>query len=233
MQFLTNILICSSVASAAPALVGRAHHVHQHARDVSAASTGLTRMSAAQVNAIYKTCWNGQLVWPLGNTPAPCADVVTPQLSIYKKPEATANTLTVHNYCGYDIHFDHVKGFTTLESGVLAAGATIQRPLTGTVLKARKTKDSNKDMLVEYNVAADGQLWYNLSLITCLGTTNGLPNADTSGCAGHEAGLQLGNPGSKTFQCKAGAWCDDQAYLYQVSTLLFQTMFILCPGWWQ
>ena len=61
-------------------------------------------------------------------------------------------------------------------------------------------------------------------MIDCLGiegrvASTGKPirNGNTSGCAGHEAGLQLGNAGTWSWQCAPRAWCDDQAYFYEVS----------------
>lgn len=178
----------------------------------------LERMSSSDVDAIYKTCWNGLIQWPLPNTPNPVVDVEAPQLSIFPIPATKPDTLTVHNYCSYDIYFNHFNEGALLETGKLAAGKSLDRPLTGTVLKASKTQDMAKDVLVEYAVGKDGLLYYDISLITCLGRTNGLENGDLKDCAGHEAGLQLGNGNSKTFQCAAGAWCDDQAYLYQVNS---------------
>ena len=76
-------------------------------------------------------------------------------------------------------------------------------------------------MQVEYSVNDTAS--FDLSLIDCLGTegmtTTGkvIRNGDMSMCPGHEQGLQLGNKGSRSWQCAAGAWCDDQAYLYEVS----------------
>ncbi|CAO2655280.1 Nn.00g103440.m01.CDS01 [Neocucurbitaria sp. VM-36] len=180
----------------------------------ASSDTTLERMSTSEVEAIYKTCWGGILELPLPGTPNPVVDVVAPQLSIFTLPIAKADTLTVHNYCSYDIFFDHFKGESKLESGSISAGASFDSPLSGTVMKVSKSSNMGKDMLIEYSVA-DGNLYYDLSLITCLGQTDGLENNDTSGCAGHEAGLQLGNSVSKSFQCAAGAWCDDQVYLYQ------------------
>ncbi|KAH7371048.1 hypothetical protein BKA66DRAFT_573224 [Pyrenochaeta sp. MPI-SDFR-AT-0127] len=180
----------------------------------NAEGSSLPRMSSGEVDAIYKTCWNGQIKWPLPGTPNPVVDEVTPQLSIFPLPSTKPDTLIVHNYCSYDIYFNHFNGAHSLETGHIAGGASIERPLSGTVLKASKTADMAKDVLIEYAVAGDGVLYYDLSLITCLGQTGGLDNGDLSACAGHEAGLQLGNANSKSFQCAAGAWCDDQAYLY-------------------
>lgn len=183
----------------------------------SSGDSTLERMSTSDVEAIYKTCWNGQLKWPLPNTPNPVVDKVAPQLSIFSLPASKADTLIVHNYCSYDLYFNHFNGGNSLESGKLAARDSIERPLSGTVMKVSKTSDMAKDVLIEYAVAGDGQLYYDLSLITCLGTTDGMENGSTKDCAGHEAGLQLGNAQSKSFQCAAEAWCDDQVYLYQVS----------------
>jgi hypothetical protein len=48
----------------------------------------------------------------------------------------------------------------------------------------------------------------DISLIPCRGTVNGTaaagkPNSDISASVGHEAGLQLSQPGRKAFQCAA------------------------------
>jgi hypothetical protein len=172
-------------------------------------------MTDAQVNAIYKTCWNGNLKWPLPNTVNPVIDVVSPQLSIFPRPDTTPHTLTVHNYCDYDIFYDHLGAAGKLDNGTLSAGKSFNSPLSGNVFKASKKSTMENDVLIEYNVAADGKLWYDLSLITCLGSTDGKPNSDTTACAGHEAGLQLGSKKWVAFQCAPGKWCDDQAYLYQ------------------
>ncbi|KAF2851416.1 hypothetical protein T440DRAFT_394642 [Plenodomus tracheiphilus IPT5] len=168
-------------------------------------ATALARMSDAQVEAIYKTCWNGQIPWPVR---MPAVDVTPSQLNIFAKPAATPNKLTVTNYCSYPINYMHWDGSASPVSGTLNAGASINRALTGSVFKASKKADMSNELLVEYSLAG-GELWYNLSLITCV------KGEDLSGCAGHEGGLQLGNAVSKSFQCAANSWCDDQAYLYQ------------------
>lgn len=220
MQLLATFLLSASLAAAAPVAPFTPRYPDSGAV--------LHRMSNAEVDAIYKTCWNGQLKWPLGDTPAPVADVVSPQLSIYGRPAAKPNTLTIHNYCGYDIYYNHFAGPNNIGKGTLVANGVYESPLSGTVFKASKNPSGAKDLLIEYNVAGDGNLWYNLSLITCLGETNGLPNSDTSACAGHEGGLQLGNTEAKSFQCAAGKWCDDQAYLYQENLCKKQNPVFMC-----
>lgn len=187
----------------------------------SAGDSTLERMATSDVIAIINTCWPGRLTWPLPNTPNPVVDKPAPQLSIFARPVSKANMLTVHNYCSYDLYFNNFNGPTLLEHGKLAAKSSIERSLDGDVMKVSKTEDMAKDVLIEYNVNGD-QLWYDLSLITCIGRNpDGLENGDLKDCAGHEAGLQLGNSNtkSKSFQCAAEAWCDDQVYLYQVSQL--------------
>jgi hypothetical protein len=175
-------------------------------------------MSNEDVFKIYHTCWNGQLVWPQNDMPPPVTEQVSAQLSIYKKPVAKAGTLTVHNYCAYDIHYQHLGNGLSGNTQVLSAGATSEYPLSGTVWKASKTPSLEKVVQIEYAVASN-ILYYDMSLIDCLGVTNGLKNKDTSGCVGLESGLQLGNQGF-SFQCQKGAWCDDQAYFYQVSSII-------------
>lgn len=183
-------------------------------QSVSSSDSILAIMTNAQVEAIVHTCWNGAIPWPIPNTPLPCVDVVAPQLSLFPRPATKANMLTVNNYCGYDIYYSHLGSSTNAPRGVIKAGQNIQQPLDGTLVRASKTPAFNGQdgyewpSLVEYSVSS-GQVYYDLSLITCIN------NGDTSNCAGHEAGLQLGGPNSKTFQCAAGAWCDDQVYMYQ------------------
>lgn len=213
MLSLIPLLVSASLVAAAPHSAQYGAHRARHAASTTPTVTprdtlgSMQRMSTAEVDAIYKTCWNGALEWPLPNTPNPVIDVVSPQLEIFERPTSTPNTLTVHNYCDYDIHFVHFNGGNP-ETGCLTAKTSIDRPLQGTVFKASKNEGMGNDLLIEYSIDATGVLWYNLSLLTCM------ENGDTSKCAGHEAGLQLSNPGKMAFQCGAGTWCDDQAYLY-------------------
>lgn len=76
-----------------------------------------------------------------------------------------------------------------------------------------------REVLVEYAKDPNDPeiVWYNLSLIVCLGSLNRKITTDTTECGGFEAGLQLSHPGRLAFQCEAGKWCDDQAYFYPVS----------------
>lgn len=219
---LTTILplfLSATLVAAAPHSAQYGAHRARHAAPTSPSTLitprdtlgSMQRMSTAEVEAIYKTCWNGALEWPLPNQPNPVIDIVSPQLSLFPRPASTPHTLTVHNYCDYDVHFVHFNGGAA-ESGSLAPYSSIDRPLTGTVFKASKSANMGNDLLVEYSIDGNGVLWYNLSLLTCM------VGGDTSACAGHEAGLQLSNPGKMAFQCGPGMWCDDQAYLYHVSS---------------
>ncbi|KAF1941501.1 hypothetical protein EJ02DRAFT_512421 [Clathrospora elynae] len=223
MLSLVHLLVSSALVTAAPY-----HQQHRHVSPVGLSGTEslvtrttksnlgtLERMTTAEVQEICHVCWNGAVEWPLPDTPNPVIESNSEQLSLFDRPASTPNTLTVHNYCTYPLYFNHYHQADSLETGTLTAGQTINRPLAGTVLKVYKTKDMVKDVLVEYGIDSQNTMWYDLSLITCLGTTNGLSNSDTSACAGHEAGLQLGNSGEMSFQCAGGAWCDDQVYLYK------------------
>jgi hypothetical protein len=142
---------------------------------------------------------------------------------LFPRPDSTANTLTIYNYCDYDLYFEPHVGNTVEEVGHISAGGKLNRPFeaapegSGVNLKVSKTKgDYSKPVQIEYAVSS-GTVWYDISLIDCLGRTeDGLRNGDTSACAGHEAGLQMGPAKDAiSFQCGAGAWCDDQAYLYE------------------
>jgi hypothetical protein len=174
---------------------------------------------------IPSTCpWS--IPWPLPDTPNPTVDdVAIPQLELFPRPQTTANTLTIYNFCDYDLWFEPHIGNTLEATGHIPAGGKLDRPFemapegSGVNLKVTKTEgDYSKPVQVEYAVSA-GTVWYDLSLIDCLGRTpEGLRNGDTSACAGHEAGLQMGPAANAvSFQCGAGAWCDDQMYLYEVS----------------
>jgi hypothetical protein len=220
-----SLLLFSSLVFAAPH-----HNLHRHIspthltaqpdiessvkREASSFLGTLERMTDAEVFSIYHTCHSGTITWPLADTPCPIIEMVTPQLNIFGRPESTPSTLTVHNYCSYDLFFQHLNGAgPLLETGSIPAGQTIHSPLAGTVMKVSKSQAMTKPVQIEYG--AHG--FYDLSLIDCLGSTNGTTNADTSACAGHEAGLQLSSPAGLAFQCASGAWCDDQVYLYEVS----------------
>lgn len=210
MHLLQTLLFSSALVAAAPStqlLTPR----------TSAVQLGsLSRMSDADVLAIKNTCWAGSLAWPQNDMPPPVIDEVTQQLSIYARPDTKANTLTIHNYCDYDIHYLHLDGPNKIGQDVLKARGTYESSLAGSVWKASKSTDFSKVTLIEYAVVAGKELWYNLSLIECLGVKDGKKTFDTSQCVGIEAGLQLGNSkaDSFSFQCGAGTWCDDQAYFY-------------------
>ncbi|KAF2997049.1 hypothetical protein E8E13_001115 [Curvularia kusanoi] len=233
------ILLLSSALVASASQHGH-HHVHRHRNveltrridDVigavkdkrdegsNASDSVLARVSDWVIPA---TCpW--KIPWPLPDTPQPTVDdVAIPQLSLFQRPESTANTLTIYNFCDYDLYFEPHVGNTVEALGHIAAGGKLDRPFesapegSGINLKvSKKEGDFSKPVQIEYAVSA-GTVWYDISLIDCLGRTeDGLRNGDTSACAGHEAGLQMGPAkDALSFQCGAGAWCDDQAYLYE------------------
>jgi hypothetical protein len=169
-----------------------------------------------------KACYEDlRIKWPQNDLPPPVEDKPIRQLTLFDRPETVPNTIIVHNYCNYDIHFTHINQVKTLDNGILKAGETYTSPLStlpGGVWKGSKAYDMSKVVLAEYSIVqATNDLWYNLSLVKCLGVTNGQYTTDTNACAGHEAGLQFGNKQSKSYQCASGLWCDDQAYLYDVS----------------
>lgn len=216
MYLLETILFCSSLVAAAPRALSGVSAIGQISPRGALLDPKLARISDAQAVALVTnpTCWGGSgIKWPQNDCPPPTQDKPIPQLDIFKRPASTPNTITFNNYCDYDIHYEHL-GASFSDVGVLKAGGSKSAPLTGTVFKASKTPDRAKVVLVEYSVAGDGKLWYNLSLVKCLGNKNGLYTSDMSGCAGHEAGLQFGNSQVRSYQCAPGLWCDDQAYLY-------------------
>lgn len=179
--------------------------------------------------SIPKTCpW--QIPWPLPNTPMPVIDGVdSPQFDLFPRPNVSAFEMTVYNFCSYDLWLEpHVGPRVEIVEHV-AANGIYSRPFQaadeglGINLKVSKTEANfEKPVQIEYSVTGS-TIWYDISLIDCLGKTGELKyekpvrNGDTSACAGHEAGLQLGNAQAKSFQCGAGVWCDDQAYLYEAS----------------
>lgn len=202
MQYLTSFLLGATMVVAAPL------SIPQITPRSPLTFTASARMSTAEVASSLTTCWGGKLPMPSNGQPMPCADQPSKQLSVFTKPDSKANTLVVHNYCDYDIHYLHL-GNGLNNQGTLAKRSTIEQPLSGTVFKASKSSDMSKDILIEY-ANVNGNVFYDLSLITCMSGT------DLSGCAGHDGGLQLGNQQGMSFQCPAGSWCDDQVYLYQV-----------------
>ncbi|KAH3979395.1 hypothetical protein HBI80_149820 [Parastagonospora nodorum] len=220
MHLLNTILLCSAVASATPRIFDWANSIHQLAARKILLDSTLARMTNAQALASVKkeTCYNGtRIPWPQNDLPPPLADKPIQQLHIFKKPETAPNTLTIHNYCNYPIYYVHWNGPQNIGQGVIKAHDVFTSPLRGSVIKASKTPDLTKVVLIEYfNDKATKKLWYNLSLVKCLGVNprNGMYTTDTSACAGHESGLQFGNKQVMSYQCAPGWWCDDQAYLY-------------------
>jgi hypothetical protein len=220
MHLRNTVLFYSTLVSVAPRVLSNKNSINRLTPRTALLDKCLARMSDAQASAIAPTCHNGTIKWPSNDLPPPVEDAPFRQLSLYDIPATVPNTLIVHNYCDYDLHYTHRDSVKTLDTGILTAGATKQSPFTtedAGVWLASKTPDMVKAVQAEYTVSkATDALWYNLSLIPCLGSKNGLPNADTTECAGHEAGLQFGNQQFQTFQCAPGMWCDDQAYFYQV-----------------
>ncbi|KAF2024780.1 hypothetical protein EK21DRAFT_77930 [Setomelanomma holmii] len=213
MYLLTFLLCSSALVHAAPRFTPRENLI---------TDIGLTRMTSnaeaqATIAAGGKACGSGLIQWPQNDCPLPVDEGQGgQQLSLYSIPASTPNTITIHNYCDYDIHYLHL-GASFSDSGVLRSKDTFTSPLIGTVWKGDKSPDIAHPVQVEYVVAQDtGLLWYDLSLIDCLARgANGLRTKDTSKCAGHELGLQFGNKDMISWQCKPGAWCDDQMYFYE------------------
>jgi hypothetical protein len=226
MHLLNTLLLFSAVVSATPRIFDWANAINRVTARGALYDTSLARMTDAEALASVRQekCYNGtRIPWPQNDLPPPLADTPIKQLKVFNPPETKPGRLIIHNYCNYPIHYVHWNGSINLGQGVLAAHDTFDNELSGTVWKATKTPESDKVVLVEYNVAADtGLLWYNLSLVKCLGVNpdNKMYTTDTSACAGHEAGLQFGNKGMMSYQCAPGRWCDDQAYLYDVSLYL-------------
>ena len=151
-------------------------------------------------------------------------NVELPQLNIFPRPVTTTNVFTIYNFCSYTLWVDIFIGATNNGSEQILAGGRLDRSLdsaAGVNYKVSKYANINHPVQVEYS--ANESVFFDLSLIDCLGTDGmtmaGKPirNGEMSMCAGHEKGLQLGNNKSRSWQCAAGAWCDDQAYLYEVS----------------
>ena len=157
----------------------------------------------------------------MNDVPCPVKEADAQQLELYTIPESKPKTLTVRNYCSYDIFYQHVGPKTVIGTGTLVAGGTWETPTNvGSNFKASKSSDQSRPVQVEYNIdpAKPDELWYNLSMIDCLKKDNkGLLTTDASACVGLEAGLQFGNKQKMSFQCAPGTWCDDQAYFYFVS----------------
>jgi hypothetical protein len=222
MHLLSTVLFYSTLVAAAPRVISETNSINQFTRRTTLLlDQTLARLSndEAKVLVNEKSCYADRRVkWPQNDLPTPSVNEETRQLKVFTSPATSPNTLTVHNYCKYDIHYRREGQQGVLDSGILSAGTAYTTPLAGVgmVWKGSKSKDMGKVVLVEYSIDSTN-VWYNLSLVKCLGVKDGLYTTDTSGCAGHEAGLQFGNKGNRSFQCAAGMWCDDQAYLYDVS----------------
>jgi hypothetical protein len=224
MHLLSTVIFYSTLVAAAPRVISETNSINQFTRRTTLLlDQTLARLSndEAKVLVNEKSCYADRRVkWPQNDLPTPSVNEETRQLKVFTSPATSPNTLTVHNYCKYDIHYRREGQQGVLDSGILSAGTAYTTPLAGVgmVWKGSKSKDMGKVVLVEYSIDSTN-VWYNLSLVKCLGVKDGLYTTDTSGCAGHEAGLQFGNKGNRSFQCAAGMWCDDQAYLYDVSHL--------------
>jgi hypothetical protein len=222
MHLLSTVIFYSTLVAAAPRVISETNSINQFTRRTTLLlDQTLARLSndEAKVLVNEKSCYADRRVkWPQNDLPTPSVNEETRQLKVFTSPATSPNTLTVHNYCKYDIHYRREGQQGVLDSGILSAGTAYTTPLAGVgmVWKGSKSKDMGKVVLVEYSIDSTN-VWYNLSLVKCLGVKDGLYTTDTSGCAGHEAGLQFGNKGNRSFQCAAGMWCDDQAYLYDVS----------------
>jgi len=194
-------------------------------RDTSLNIGDLPRYDPDELKAVAHSCSTGPAELPLNQgVPRPVKITTVPQLDVFPRPESVGGMLTMHNYCGYDLYWSHVNGKKVLsdpedtkvfETGHLPAGGTETRPLAGDNMKVSKTASGDQPVQLEYTHAGE-KLWYNLSLIDCLGRKDAKITADMTHCVGHEAGIQMGQP-EFAFQCEAGKWCDDQAYLYGVS----------------
>ncbi|KAH8688582.1 hypothetical protein GQ44DRAFT_638310 [Phaeosphaeriaceae sp. PMI808] len=181
--------------------------------------------------------WN--IVWPLPDTPMPVIDHERiPQHNLFRRPTTVGNSVIVYNYCRYDLWVrphvgNNVNAVERIPSQRSKRFDIEKRDLAVNLKVSKIESNFAKPVQIEYAVA-NGALWYDLSLIDCLGTTgearDGKPvrNGDTSACAGHEAGLQLGNANDMTFQCGPGAWCDDQAYLYEENLCKSQNPVSAC-----
>lgn len=120
---------------------------------------------------------------------------------------AKPNLATVKNSCTYDVYLETVGPLYAWKKPIvkIAAGGEHSEELFinasgGPSLKVRKSPDPNgPPMQFEYT-AGNGDIWYNLSLIDCVGKQGG--------CAGHDGGLRaVAGNGCRVFECKPNADC--------------------------
>ncbi|RMZ71131.1 hypothetical protein GMOD_00005641 [Pyrenophora seminiperda CCB06] len=185
-------------------------------RDMQLIVSSVERLTDVQVVEAANICRGGPVQLPLSpGVPNPCRDMAAKQLELFTIPVSTPNKLTVVNYCSYEVFYVHEIPDASPERGYLLAGGSVSVDLRtsanaqGPVFKISKDGKISNPVNVEYSDRS-----YDLSLIPCLGTVEGKPNADTRACVGFEAGLQLSYPGGMSYQCAANTWCDDQAYFY-------------------
>ena len=205
------------------------HHMHMH-RDLATARDPVTlgpeslarrdtqpdfgsneRMDPEEATRLSRSCENGPLKWPLPGVPPPQVNTVFKQPTLFDRPESTPGQLVMQNHCDYDLYWERFNG-AEQPHGSLPAKQTTSVPLKGTVVKVSLREDHTLPLQIEFSHDS-----YDLSLIDCLKQVNEMRTTDASSCPGWEAGLQLSSPHGKAFQCAPNAWCDDQAYLYEVS----------------
>ena len=215
MLFLAALLSCSALVAAAPQVLNK--------RGLAISTNNrLTDSEVLAYQSKKAECWQrSNLTWPMNDVPCPIKETQATQLNLYTIAESKPKTLTVQNYCSYDIQYQHLGHNGSIGAGTLVAGGTWETPTNiGSNFKASKGNDPSRVVQVEYNIdpAKPEELWYNLSMIDCLVKDDKkLLTTDASGCVGLEAGLQFGNKKKFSFQCAPGTWCDDQAYFYFVS----------------
>lgn len=86
----------------------------------------------------------------------------------------------------------------------------------GISLKLSKTESAAEPMQFEYTVWPNDKntVSYDISYLDCM--KNKKAEKDTSGCAGHDGGIQaVGGGDCKKYYCLAGEWCDQMAYVVE------------------
>lgn len=139
--------------------------------------------------------------------------------------EPITGSVSVKNSCEYPVYLwseGHQSCGAGAECQQIAANSTYTEEMRtcaegGIALKVSKTKVMHEPMQFEYSVWPNKKtVSYDISYLNCMKNKNG--EKDLGGCAGHERGIQavgggLDDAGCPDYHCKAGEWCDQQAYV--------------------
>lgn len=142
--------------------------------------------------------------------------------------EVTPGSASIKNSCGYPVYVKSVGPLScegAHENELLASHSTYTKKIRnckegGVSLKVSAFAEMKNPMQFEYAVWSDKKtVSYDISYLDCMQNKNG--EKDLSACVGHNnidgsrGGIQAlaGDNTCPTYFCRAGEWCDQQAYV--------------------